>query len=49
METARWDGRREGLEEGMEKGKLESLKAVSSRLKAMGLDEETIAKITIMV
>lgn len=46
VETARWDGRREGLEEGMEKGKLESLKAVSSRLRAMGLDEETIAKIT---
>lgn len=53
VETARWDGRKEGreeglkegLKEGMKKGKKASMEEVTKRLKAMGMDDDTIAKV----
>jgi predicted transposase/invertase (TIGR01784 family) len=46
VETARWDGRKEGLEEGLEEGRRASMEEVAKRLKAMGMDDDTIAKVT---
>lgn len=54
VETARLDGRQEGLaeglaeglEKGVEKGRAETLEEVSKRLKDMGIDEGTIARVT---
>ena len=62
VETARWDGRKEGLAEGMEKGlaegmekglaegleqgKAKTMEEVTERLRALGMDDDTIAKIT---
>ena len=49
VETARWDGRKEGreegLKEGMKKGKKASMEEVTKRLKAMGMDDDTIEKV----
>ena len=46
VETAREDGWFEGYDEGEAKGRAESMEQVAGRLKAIGMDDKTIAKVT---
>jgi predicted transposase/invertase (TIGR01784 family) len=46
IETARLDGIAEGIEQGLEKGKLEEKFAIAKGMLAEGLSIEIIAKLT---
>ena len=46
IDTAKWEGRIEGIAEGEAKGKAEGMRQVAARMKDTGVDVATIVKCT---